>query len=28
MEVPTSLWNCEIERKFWNSMEKQVELRV
>jgi hypothetical protein len=28
IEVPISLWNCEIERKFWNSIEKQVKLRV
>jgi hypothetical protein len=27
-EVPISLWNCKIERKFWNSIEKQVKLRV
>ena len=28
VEVPISLWSYEIEREFWNFVEKQVELRV
>jgi hypothetical protein len=28
LEVPVSLWSYEIEREFWNFVEKQVELRV
>jgi len=28
LEVPLSLWSFEIEREFWNFIEKQVELKV
>ncbi len=28
LEVPVSLWSYEIEREFWNFVEKQVDLRV
>jgi hypothetical protein len=28
VEIPISLWSYEIEREFWEFIEKQVELRV